>query len=53
MRLSSTRELTRRVSSSQVPPLPPGGAEADTALASTEHLRQSHSFTGLSFGPPN
>ena len=47
-RLSTTRDLTRRVSSSQIPPLPPGSADADAALASSDQLRaQSQSFTGM------
>ena len=47
-RISSTRELTRRPSSSQIPPLPPGGApESSAALAAWDHQRsQSQSFTG-------
>ena len=47
-RISSTRELTRRVSSSQTPPLPPQGtAESNAALAAWDHQRsQSQSFTG-------
>ena len=46
MRLSTTRDLTRRLSSSQIPPLPPGGADGDGVPA--EHMRaQSKSFTGV------
>ena len=47
-RISSTRELTRRPSGSQIPPLPPGGApESSAALAAWDHQRsQSQSFTG-------
>ena len=47
-RISSTRELTRRASSSQTPPLPPqGAAEGSAALAAWDHQRsQSQSFTG-------
>lgn len=49
MRLSSTRDLTRRVSSAQIPPLPPGSADGDAQPASAENLRaQSQSFTGVS-----
>ena len=48
MRLSSTRDLTRRVSSSHIPPLPPGGTEADAGPSGAEYpsRSQSYSFTG-------
>ena len=47
-RLSTTRDLTRRLSSSQIPPLPPSSADGDAVPVHVEHLRpQSQSFTGM------